>query len=254
MLKKRLIGVITVRNELAVQSIGYKKYLPLGSPQIIAENLDRWGVDEIFIQEIDRSLVDLGPNISLIKSLGSLSTPLIYGGGVHNAEQAGSAIEAGVERICVDYLLHSDIGKIEEISREIGAQAMIVALPLRLHKKKLLWRNHVLGTESELDASLSKVVHPKNVSEILVIDWVNEGFRERFEPKLIELMPKFDLPLIAFGGISEPKQIDSILKQAKVAAVAVGNFLNYTEHAVQVIKEKLIVETLRDAQYSHEGL
>ena len=41
MLKKRLIGAITVKNGIAVQSFGYKKYLPIGSPKVIVENLDR---------------------------------------------------------------------------------------------------------------------------------------------------------------------------------------------------------------------
>ena len=50
MLNKRLIGVVTVINGLAVQSFGYKRYLPLGKPEIAAKNLDRWGVDEILLQ------------------------------------------------------------------------------------------------------------------------------------------------------------------------------------------------------------
>ena len=58
---KRLIGIITVLNGWAVQSFGYKKYLPIGRPHIIAENLDRWGADEIIILSIDRSRHSLGP-------------------------------------------------------------------------------------------------------------------------------------------------------------------------------------------------
>ena len=55
MLKKRLIGVITVLDGWAVQSFGYKKYLPLGKPKILAKNLDNWGADEILIQSINRT-------------------------------------------------------------------------------------------------------------------------------------------------------------------------------------------------------
>ena len=53
MLKKRLIGVITVKDNKAVQSISYKNYLPIGSPKLVAENLDRWGADEIICLSID---------------------------------------------------------------------------------------------------------------------------------------------------------------------------------------------------------
>ena len=55
MVKKRLVGVITVKDGWAVQSFGYERYLPLGRPEVIAENLDRWGADEILLQCIDRS-------------------------------------------------------------------------------------------------------------------------------------------------------------------------------------------------------
>ena len=53
MIKKRLIGVVTVKDGMAVQSFGYKKYLPLGNPKILIKNLNRWGADEILINVID---------------------------------------------------------------------------------------------------------------------------------------------------------------------------------------------------------
>ena len=50
MVRKRIIGVVTILNSMVVQSFGYKKYLPIGRPDCVIQNLDRWGVDEIFIQ------------------------------------------------------------------------------------------------------------------------------------------------------------------------------------------------------------
>ena len=60
MINKRLAGVITVKDGWAVQSFGFRSYLPLGRPEVLAENLDRWGADEIILQCIDRG--DLGPD------------------------------------------------------------------------------------------------------------------------------------------------------------------------------------------------
>ena len=50
-----------------------KKYLPIGTPYIIAENLDRWGADEIIILSIDRSRHSLGPDKQTLSSINSLS-------------------------------------------------------------------------------------------------------------------------------------------------------------------------------------
>ena len=69
MLHKRLVGVVTVKGGWAVQSFGYKSYLPLGRPEVLVENLDRWGADEILVHVIDRSVKKLGPDFNLIEKL-----------------------------------------------------------------------------------------------------------------------------------------------------------------------------------------
>ena len=83
MLKKRLIGVVTIKNGWAVQSFGYQRYLPLGKPECLVENLDRWGADEILVHVIDRSVSGEGPDYELLEKFArlGLGTPLIYGGG-----------------------------------------------------------------------------------------------------------------------------------------------------------------------------
>ena len=101
MLKKRLIGVVTVKNGWAVQSFGYRKYLPLGKPECLVENFDRWGADEILVQVIDRSLTERGPDFELLEKLGrlGLGTPLIYGGGIRNVEEGMKVIQSGADRL-----------------------------------------------------------------------------------------------------------------------------------------------------------
>ena len=53
--------------------------MPLGKPEILAENLDRWGADEIIIQCIDRSSQKLGPDFDTLALIGKqgISTPII---------------------------------------------------------------------------------------------------------------------------------------------------------------------------------
>ena len=88
MIQKRLIGVITVKQGWAVQSFGYRRHLPMGRPEVVAENLDRWGVDEILLQCIDRSRHGLGPDLALLERISrkGLATPLIYQGGIRSVE------------------------------------------------------------------------------------------------------------------------------------------------------------------------
>ena len=61
MLKKRIIGVVNVKDNIAVQSFGFNRYLPLGKPECLIENLDRWGADEIILNIIDLTQKRLVP-------------------------------------------------------------------------------------------------------------------------------------------------------------------------------------------------
>jgi cyclase len=77
------------------------------------------------------------------------------------------------------------------------------------------------------------------ISEALIVDWQNEGCPASFDARLLGRFPIEGMPLIAFGGLSEPGQIRGVLESPKVCAVAIGNFLNYSEHAIHAFKVHL---------------
>lgn len=241
MLKKRLIGVVTVKNGWAVQSFGYGRYLPLGKPECLVENLDRWGADEILVQVIDRSAMDLGPDFGLLARLGAmgLETPLIYAGGIRSVEDGVKLVQSGADRIVVDALLHEDLVPVRGLSNQLGAQALIASLPLSLEGLNLKWLDYRTRSLSVLADEVLGLMRSDVVSEVLVSDWRHEGMQGGFEQKLVEHFPLKDVPIIAFGGISEPEQMRNLMQSTTVAAVAVGNFLSYREHAIQKFKEVL---------------
>ena len=247
MLKKRFIGVITVKDGWAVQSFEYRRYLPIGHPAVIAENLDRWGVDEILVLAIDRSAKGLGPDFELLNMLSklSLSTPVTYGGGVSNAVHASLVIQSGAERVSLDTILHSDISFIREISSHVGSQALVACLPLSLDDGQLMIYKHVTQTQTILDDGINRIFREGLVSEALVIDWHHDGMHKKFNSALLctNLLPS--IPLIAFGGLSDVSQIKDVLRLPNIVAVAIGNALNYSEHAVQRYKQQIASEDLR---------
>ena len=68
-MKTRILGVVTLKDDWAVQSFGFNKYLPLGKADIVIENLSKWGADEILVNCIDRSKNSEGPNINILKNI-----------------------------------------------------------------------------------------------------------------------------------------------------------------------------------------
>jgi len=246
-LKKRLIGVITVKNGWAVQSFGYQRYLPIGRPAVVAENLDRWGADEILILAIDRTLKRIGPDFELIETLGklALSTPLTYGGGILNLDHASLVIKAGAERICIDSLLHGEYSTLCDIAKKIGSQAIIGSLPLSKKAGKLQLYNYISKQNSLLSPSLTKIFKNGLISEAIVIDWQHEGRENGFNLDLIRHFPIRNIPLIGFGGLNNIVKIKKALKMSQVVAIGIGNFLNYKEHSLQHYKNILANFKLR---------
>ena len=255
MLRKRLIATIVVRAGWAVQSIGYRRYLPLGRPEVIAENLDRWGADEIIVLSIDRSVDGLGPDFGLLDRIAALGlrTPLVLAGGIRSEADAVEAIRRGADRICVDAMLRDDPEGVRAIAERIGAQAVIGALPLSVDRGALQWMDYRTRTHEPLQPALLALLAEKRIAEALLIDWRNEGNDGGFDASLVRHFPDKAVPLLAFGGTGSPQKLRELLAHPQLAGAAVGNLLSYREHAMQALKSQLAGLPVREAAYLTEN-
>lgn len=249
MIKKRLVGVVTVRSGWAVQSFGYRRYLPLGRPEVLVQNLDRWGADEVMLQCIDRA--GRGPDFALLDRVAKLgiATPLIYAGGVRSADDARQAVNMGADRIALDAMLRDSPDEVARVGYQLGAQAVIACLPLTPGAGGTLWRDYRSGTDEALSEVVRSMLDEGIISEAMIIDHAHEGEPGGFDPAVLDAGLSAKVPLIAFGGISEATCITELLARPPVTALAIGNFLSYREHAVQAFKEAIIGVPVRPATY-----
>ncbi len=257
MIKKRIMGAVTIKNRMVVQSFGYKKYLPIGKPKVVVENLDRWGVDEIFIQVIDRSTSNLGPDLDLINEISEsgILTPIVYAGGIQNSKQAAEVIRSGVERVCVDLLLHNNPNEVKNIANRLGAQAIIGSLPIGIDENgETYWYNYNSQSKCKVNNEVLSLINEGLISELLLIDWENEGFDEAFDFRILKLFEGQDIPLILFGGLTTENLIKKALNLPTVVSSVIGNKLNYTEHAVQALKNELKSSPIRSAYYHDRSI
>jgi len=254
MMPKRIIAVVTIKNGIVVQSFGYKKYLPLGKPEIIIKNLNRWRADEILVNVIDRSAGELGPDLKLLKKIQKLriNTPIIYSGGIKSLEDAKSVINYGADRIMLESIIYANNSSLEKISNLLGSQAIILSVPVSIEKNNLLFHYNYLDKKKiELKENSFSSINKKLVSEVMIIDYLNEGYDDKFDIKILDNI-KFKLPIICFGGIKSEKKIKQILKKKNVVAIGIGNSLNYRENAIQKIKTKLTNFNIREAFFKKE--
>ena len=252
MLKKRLLGTVIVKDGWAVQSFGYRSYLPLGKPECLVENLARWSADEILVLSIDRSVDNMGPDFELLKKLSKLGlgTPLIYGGGIRSLDDGLEVIRLGADRLVVDALMHDDAGIVRSLCHELGTQAVIGSMPVSMRHEKMNWLDYRDNTLVTMSDTIIDSLNSGIVSELLLIDWQHEGFPNSFDQNLVHCASGLlNPPLIVFGGLNDPRQMKKLLLQPNISAVAVGNFLSYEEHAIQNLKKQLVGMPLRLPTY-----
>lgn len=238
MKKKRIIGVITVKDDWAVQSFRYKKFLPLGKPEILAKNLDDWGADEILINDIDRTKKFKGPNFKLLEKISDLklSTPIIYSGGIKNVDDAVNVIKHGSDRIMFETLFFQNPQVIYKISNKIGSQGLILSLPVLRVKNKIFRYCYLNKKKFKISEEVLKFFQKKIISECLITDVENEGSVNNFNVKILKnVNPR--MQIIVFGGVGSDAKIKSCFKNSNVCAVAIGNSLNYMENCIDKLKK-----------------
>lgn len=255
MLNKRLVGVITVKNDIAVQSFGYKNYLPIGDPRVLAENLDRWGADEIHVNCIDRTLNDQGPDFELISDLGSagLSTPIIYGGGIRDSSDGVKAISLGADRLCLESIIFDNFDESIKLSNVLGAQAIIISMPMSIEKDELVLYDYKNKINHPITKNHLSLLKNNVVSEVLLIDHINEGHLNKFNKKLIDKFPLKNISLILFGGIGGEPMLREVFEHPQTIAIGMGNSLNYKECAVQYYKDQLVGLPIRRDKIHFSG-
>ena len=144
MVKKRILAGVIVKDNQAVQSFGYRNYLPIGKPEVVVQNLDRWQADEILINVIDRSNSKKGPDLEILKKINKIDiqTPLIYGGGISKLEDAIKVIKLGADRIVLESIVEENYMGLVKISQIIGSQSIVISMPLSINKNKILFYDY----------------------------------------------------------------------------------------------------------------
>lgn len=240
MIRKRITGAVVVKNDRVVQSFSYNKFLPVGTVDAVVQNLDRWGVDDIIILNIDRTSANLGPNLEIINTVSSIpiSTPLTYGGGISTVRDAMDVISAGAERVILDGLFLTNPKIIKKISATIGSQAIILSIPFKVIDGHFFHFNYLTKKSMELDFAIIKK-YEHLVSELLLIDVDSQGSSGSFNRKIIEVFSELNTGLICYGGVGLSCQGSQLLDDNSINAIAYGNILNYGELFFQKVKRSL---------------
>ncbi len=257
MLKKRIIGCVLVKHGIAVQSIGFRKYLPIGSPVILAEYLNKWGVDEIVYLDIDATTEGREPNYELVESVAKeCFIPLSVGGGIKNINDIQRLTKTGADKIIINSELFNNPELLEKAAATFGSQCIVASIDLLIKDGKSEIRSHS-GT-IHIDTSVHEWViklEQLGAGEIFVNCIHKDGMKNGYDIKLLdEISRMVNIPVVGCGGAGNPRHIWEVLEFTELSGAAVGNYFNYLEHSPVIVKSFLKnknIDTRIDTEFDY---
>ena len=224
MLCKRVIAAVLIADGNVVQTRQFKVTNVVGKVETAVKFFAAWDADEIMLIDISRE-----PWPDMLKTVEAVTrdvfVPVTVGGHIRTMQQVRDVFNAGGDKVLIRRAACEKPELIENIYLKCGAQALCVCLdhanftwvhaPIRI---KVNW-----------------------VGEYVLNDQSRDGTKTGFNIPVINSMATtraIDVPIIAMGGCGKPEHAVEAI-QAGADAVAIGNMLHYSEHAVVKAKRAI---------------
>ncbi len=243
MLKKRLTACVIVKDRRVVQSIGFNRFLPVGSLDVTVEFLNQWGIDEIVILDMDATAQGRRPNYEQIKKISKRNfAPLAVGGGIRDVEDMRQLIHSGADKIVINTIAFERPQIITEAAAVLGTQCVVVSMDVRKKSDGTyeVFRDSAKNPTGKNPVQWALEVEALGAGEIFLNAVDRDGSKQGYDIQLIQNVAQaLQIPVIACGGVGSAQHVLQGAAQTAASALAVGNFLNFTQQSPSVIKAYL---------------
>jgi phosphoribosylformimino-5-aminoimidazole carboxamide ribotide isomerase len=199
-----------------------KQYDSLGSPIEFAERWKSEGADKLHIIDLDAAFSDGENGTLIIRIAKATKLPVQVGGGIRKIETAQTFLKNGVTQVILGALAFSDPLAVEQLQKEFGTDATIVALDNKDGKIMVQgWKSPTEFTVLEALQDFSK----QKIKTFLITSITRDGMLSGPDLETLAEACKFPyIDVIAAGGIGSLRDLIE-LKNAGVKATVVGKAL-----------------------------
>lgn len=242
MLKKRIAANLVLKDGIVVQSINFKKYLPVGKPEVAIEFLNQWGIDEIILTEISATSGFTGPNFNLIKSsVKKCLVPLTVGGGITEIGQMKKLMQCGADKISLNQAAIKKPHLITEAAHLFGDQCVVVSIDSTFDGHDYKVYDYVSKVPLVLSPALfARRCQELGAGEIMINSVERDGSYLGYDIELINsVCEAVTIPVICCGGAKNAGDMAHVLKATHASAASAANFFHFTEHSVTITKANI---------------
>lgn len=235
-MNRRLIARLDVKMEHLIKGIHLEGWRKVGDPKARAKLYYEEGADELLYMDVVASLYGRNNLSGIVREVASeVFIPITVGGGIRSLEAVREMLSVGADKVAVNTAATQDPDILRAISDTYGSQATV----LSIEAKKLAtggWeamtdngRNHC-GRDAVAWAVEGQKL---GAGELLVTSIDQDGTGRGMDTALISAIAReVDIPVIASGGVGNPRHVVDVLKNPDVSAVAVARDLHLGKHTL----------------------
>ena len=215
MLRSRLSPCLLIKDGALVKSRQFKDFKYVGDPLNAVRIFNELYVDEVIILDISATKENKEPDFELISNISSqCRMPLCYGGGVKNLETIIKLISLGVEKVAIGTSAFKNPKIIEEASKVIGSQSVVVVLDVAKSRfRRNLTCKYLNGSKDSRKSPIEASHYFTNLGagEILLQSIERDGTLQGYDKKLISLLKEnISCPITVLGGGASYENISEI--------------------------------------------
>ena len=202
-----------------VKGVRFQGLRDVGDPVELGGLYSDDGADELVFLDVKATLEGRRTLVALVARIAErLAIPFTVGGGVRSASDAGELLEAGADKVAVNSAALERPELITELSRELGSQAVVVAIDA----ERGVVRSRAGTSDTGLDAvAWAREAVERGAGEILLTSIDADGTRDGYDlPLTAAVAGAVDVPVIASGGAGDATHVAEALEVAQAALLA----------------------------------
>jgi cyclase len=244
MLSRRIIPCLDVTKGRVVKGVNFVNLRDAGDPVELAERYNQQSADELVFLDITASS-DYRETMAdvVARTARRVFIPLTVGGGIRSVADARNIILAGADKVSINTAAVRRPELISELSREFGAQAVVMAIDARRNGKGS-WNVFTRGGRDDegMDAiEWAQKGEALGAGEILLTSMDTDGVQTGFDCPLTSTVSRATkIPVIASGGAGGPADFVKVFQEGEADAALAASIFHFGTYTVGSLKSVLI--------------
>ena len=248
MLTKRIIPCLDcdlqVPEGRVVKGVEFKEIKYAGNPVDLATRYYEEGADEVVVLDITASHERRATMADVIDRLTeNVFMPICVGGGIRKVDDYIKMLKAGADKCSTNTAAIKNPELLTEASKVVGSQAVVIGIDAK--------RRYVDHPDDAKDKTVietdkgycwfdTSIYGGREFTGIDAIQWAVEC-QERGAGEVLykAINDAVDIPVIASGGVGEPKHILEVFEKTDVSAALAASIFHFNQYSIGTVKEYL---------------